>query len=161
VNKILILILGAVVVVIIGAGILWQSNQQGQFLAEPTPTSIPTLVLEATPTPIGAPDTGMPPTEEKSDLEQIKELFAAKYNKPIEEAEVSINENTGTHATGGVKFTGEISGAMWLAYHDGEKWILVHDGQGTIPCSAIEPYNFPIDMVPECWDEDAGKLINR
>lgn len=160
-NKILILILGAVVLVIIGAGILWQSNKQGQFLAEPTPTLIPTVMPEVSPTPISAPDTGMPPTEEKSDLEQIKELFAAKYNKPIEEAEVSISKNTGTHATGGVKFTGEISGAMWLAYHDGEKWILVHDGQGTIPCSAIEPYNFPTNMVPECWDEDAGELIIR
>jgi hypothetical protein len=161
VNKLLILILGAIIVVVVGAGILWQSSKQGQLLAEPTPVLTPTLGPTATPTPIGAPDTGMPPTEEKSDLEQIKELFAAKYNKPIEEAEVSINENTGTHATGLVKFTGEISGAMWLAYHDGEKWIIAHDGQGTIPCSAIEPYNFPTDMVSECWDEDAGELIIR
>lgn len=112
----------------------------------------PSVEVAPTPTPV---------KETKSDLEQIKEAFAKKYSKPIDEVNVTINKNTGTHTSGSVKFTGEMGGAMWLAYNDGTKWIIVFDGHGTIPCSAIEPYDFPTDMVPECWDEATSKLIER
>lgn len=54
-----------------------------------------------------------------------------------------------------------MGGAMWLAYNNGEKWLIVFDGQGTIPCSAVDPYNFPSDMVPECWDETTEGLYRR
>jgi len=54
-----------------------------------------------------------------------------------------------------------MGGAMWLAYNDGEKWLLIFDGQGAIPCEAIDPYNFPTDMAPECWNEATSQLIKR
>lgn len=146
----------AIVAIIAGGGILLWSMKPGLPSAEPTPK--PTLAPEVTPTA----EVTVPVEEEgKTDLEQIKELFAEKYSKPIEDASVNISENTGTYATGGVRFAGEISGAMWLAYNDGEKWIIVYDGQGTIPCESVDPYEFPAEMVPECWDEDVGELINR
>lgn len=131
-----------------------------QITLTPSPTIEATPVVAPTPAPTPMPSP-TPKEETKSDLEQIKEAFAKKYSKPINEVSVTINKNTGTHASGSVKFTGEMGGAMWLAYNDGEKWKIVFDGQGTISCSVIEPYDFPTDMVSECWDEATSKLIKR
>lgn len=139
---------------IAGGGYLWWSLKSKTSSVSPTPTP------EVTP----APTPEQTPTREeetKSDLEQIREAFAQKYSKPLDEVIVNISENTGTYATGGVRFAGEESGAMWLAYNDGEKWLIVFDGHGTIPCSAVDPYDFPADMVPECWDEATEGLYKR
>jgi len=97
----------------------------------------------------------------KSDIEIFKELFANKYTKPTGDITLTVDENTGSHANGGVKFAGEIGGAWWLAAKSGGQWVIVADGNGTVPCSAIEPYSFPTSMVPECWDEGTGTLIIR
>jgi hypothetical protein len=149
------LIILAIIALLAGAGILfWSTAKPGTGLAEPTPTLAPT----ATPT------EEVPEEEEEetvSDLELIKEALAEKHSKPLEETTVTIDENTGTYANGGVKFEGEIGGAWWLAYHDASGWIIVADGNGTVLCSDIEPYNFPVDMVPECWDETTSTLITR
>lgn len=150
------LIILAIIAILAGGGILWWS-----MMASTSPSEV-----SLTPTPTLTETPGEEPEEEeemetKSDLEQIIEAFAEKYSKPIGDVDVNISENTGTYATGGVRFAGEMGGAMWLAYNDGEEWIIVHDGHGTIPCSSVDPYSFPADMVPECWDEDAGELINR
>jgi len=150
-----LLILGSLsLVAIIGAGILfWTLMKPTALIGKPTP--VPTIESIATPMPT------IPPTETKSDLEKIKELFAQKYSKPIEDVKATISKNDGTYANGGIIFTGEISGAMWLAYKKGENWQIVFDGQGTIPCESIEPYDFPKGMVPECWDSSLKKLIKR
>jgi hypothetical protein len=147
----------AVIAVLAGGGILVWSMRPGMAPTEVTPT--PTISPELT----SAPKPTVPAEEEEtmSDLEQIRILFSEKYDKPLGDVELSISKNTGTYATGGVKFAGEISGAMWLACNDGEGWIIVHDGQGTIPCESVDPYDFPNSMVPECWDEATSKLITR
>lgn len=157
-GKKFLLLIGIIllIVAIAGGGYLWWSVK----LRAPLPTPTPTLIASPTVTPTPE-QTPIEEKEIKSDLEQIREVFAEKYSKPLDEVIVNISENTGTHATGGVSFAGEMGGAMWLAYNDGEKWILVHDGHGTIPCSAVDPYNFPTDMVPECWDEATSTLITR
>ena len=150
-----LLILGSLsLVVIIGVGILfWTLMKPIALIGKPTP--VPTIESTATPMPT------IPPTETKSDLEKIKELFAQKYSKSISEVDVTINKNTGPYASGGVSFAGEMGGAMWLAHKKGENWQIIFDGQGTIPCESIEPENFPKEMVPECWDSSLKKLIKR
>jgi len=157
-KKVLIpLLVLAVIALLAGGGILVWSMRSSIPSTVATPT--PTISPEET----SAPEPTVPAEEEEtqSDLEQIRILFSEKYDKPLNEVEVNISENTGTYATGGVKFAGEIGGAMWLAYNDGEEWTIVHDGQGTIPCSVVETYDFPTGMVPECWDEATSKLIVR
>jgi hypothetical protein len=97
-------------------------------------------------------------TEDEDKLALVK-LFSQKYNKPEEDVNLTINKNTGIYATGGINFSGELAGAMWLAFKDDSGWKLIFDGNGTIPCSSVEPYDFPLDMVSECWDEETQKLI--
>lgn len=161
-DKKYILVIGLTlfVLAIAGGGFLWWSTKSNapSVKPSPTPTPISSPIVTPTPTPEATPAKE---EETKSDLEQIREAFAKKYDKSLEEVIVDIDKNTGTHASGGISFAGEMGGAMWLAYNDGEKWLIVFDGQGTIPCENIEPYDFPTDMVPECWDEATSKLIKR
>lgn len=98
--------------------------------------------------------------ENNSDLfSTLIDIFSQKYEKPKEEINLTISKNTGIYASGGISFSGEISGAMWLAFKGDSGWKLIFDGNGTIPCESVLPYSFPTDMVSECWDEDLGKLI--
>jgi len=159
-NNKLILIIAIVLLIaaIAGGGFLWWSMRAGVPSVEPT----------ARPTPVASPEI-MPspevtPTEEeetKTDLEQIKEAFAEKYNRSIDEVNATIDNNTGTYANGLIRFAGEISGGWWLGYNGDEGWIIVADGNGSVMCEDIEGYDFSVDMVPECWDEATSTLIQR
>jgi len=156
-NKlILIVTVLLLLIAIVGGSYLWWSVKSSVPSVEPTPSPIPIVSPEVTPevTPAGE-------REEKSDLEQIREAFAEKYDKSLEEVILNISENTGTYASGGVSFAGEMGGAMWLAYNDGSGWKITYDGHGAIPCSAVDPYDFPTDMVSECWDEATEGLYKR
>lgn len=99
-------------------------------------------------------------SEIKNDYDLIIEAFSKKYDKPLSAITLTLNKNTGTHAQGGVKFEGELSGAWFLCHKGAGGWAIVADGNGTISCSLIEPYDFPVDMVPECVD-DEGNLVER
>ncbi len=166
---ILLIIIGMAIVggVAVSAFRLGQSRSSQPVETLPTPSPRPeadqplaetaTPELAAEPTSITSTPTG----KQKSDREKIKEAFAEKYSKPLDEVEVTISKNTGTHASGSVRFTGEMGGAMWLAYKKTDDWLIVFDGNGTIPCSAVDPHNFPATMAPECWNEATGKLITR
>jgi hypothetical protein len=114
----------------------------------PSPTIQPTSSLTSTPKP-------------QSDIEGIKNAFAVKTGKPASSVVVTVSQNTGTHAKGGISFDGEMGGGWFLAYKKTDGWIIVADGNGTISCSAIEPYTFPTNMVPECYDEKNDTVVKR
>jgi len=93
----------------------------------------------------------------------IKNLFAAKYDKEVSEITININQETENHIRGEVEFEpgdpGNLGGFLVAKKNGG--WELVYDGNGVIFCSLIEPYNFPVDMVVECYDEETGKPKDR
>lgn len=123
---------------------------------------IPNLTETGTLEPTTPPAETESDSETKSDEDKIRQVLADKYDRTVEETEVSVSKNIGTHASGSVRFAGEMGGGMWLAYKDGDNWIITYDGHGTIPCSAVNnPYNFPTDMAPECWNETTNSLITR
>jgi len=102
-----------------------------------------------------------PTTKQESAIDQITTLFMTKYDKSKEETTITISKSTLNHIQGGVKFEGEIGGGMFFAYKDDSgEWTLIYDGHGTIPCDDIEPYSFPVDMIPECIDNN-GQLVIR
>jgi len=96
-----------------------------------------------------------------ADLAMIKEAFAKKYNKSIDDVSVKVSKSTATLASGGVGFAGEMGGGWFLAAKVGDKWVIVDDGNGTISCQKIAPYNFPVSMVPECYDEVKQDVVIR
>ncbi len=64
-----------------------------------------------------------------------------------------ITEQTEEHATGG------LPGGYFLAAREGSTWVIVYDGQATPSCAEITPYNFPVDMVPECLDAENNLVV--
>lgn len=143
------------------------SQKTTSLPSEPSPTAIMTEITLEVPSPTAvitreeeAIKTPSPTVVKKSDLEQIKEAMAERHGKPVGETIINISKNTGTHATGGVKFEGEVGGGWFLAAKKDGKWVIVDDGNGTISCEVIEPWDFPSSIVPECVDE-LGNPVTR
>lgn len=125
-------------------------------LNEPSPTPVtqelPTDITQ-TSQPENTPTSNLPTIEE-----QLTLFFATKFSRPQEEAILTVSQNTGAHATGGIKFQDDISGGMWLAHNDNGNWIVDYDGNGTIACEKVEPFNYPSSIITECWDENTNNI---
>lgn len=92
----------------------------------------------------------------------IKQAFKEKYpDWEIEKVKVQVGNSTDDYASGGVSFEDEIGGGWWLAAKVGQKWEIAADGNGTVSCADIDPYGFPVDMAPYCFDEEIGQMIDR
>jgi hypothetical protein len=171
VNKFLIIalfIMTALLFFVAGAFMFWFYQDKLPFKREASPspsaaaspvTSLPetspSLMPVATPEPTATPAS----VEEKSDIELIREALATRHGKSFEETIVNIDEIRLPYANGGVKFEGEMGGAWFLAYKGAEGWLIAEDGNGTITCELVEPYNFPVDMVPECFTRDGHRVV--
>ena len=130
-----------------------------QIPGEVVPTPTPEVTNVPSPQPTPTPEEAAPtPTVDESGL--IKQAVFKKTGLDATQAEVSINKNTGQHATGNIKEFEAVGGAYWLAAKTTEGWVCVYDGQSQPTCEQIAPYNFPKDMVPECLDEN-GKVVKR
>lgn len=96
--------------------------------------------------------------EENSLEEDLRAYFSVKLETPAETLKLTISQNTGTHALGGVSEAEGVGGALWLAHNTNGKWVVDFDGNGTIPCSSVLPHNYPKELVSECWDETTNSL---
>jgi len=115
-----------------------------------TPT--PTISLQPSPSPVPSP------TSNETDL--IKAAIYALTGLDEVKAEVIINQNTDTHAKGGIREYGAVGGAYWIAAKSDNKWVGVYAGQAHPTCNEIASYDFPTDMVPECLDAN-GNVLTR
>ena len=101
--------------------------------------------------------------EEVSKEEAIKSLFASKYSESASNISITIEKENGNYVRGIVEFgeggPGQAGG--FLAVKTEEGWELVYDGNGAVPCSDIELYDFPTDIIGECFDEETGAFIER
>ncbi len=118
-------------------------------ISTPTPSPIPT--------PTESTQSAKPQTDE---IDKVKAAIYAKTGLTKDKAEVSVNKITPTHATGNIKEFEAVGGAYWIAAKKDGKWVAVYDGQSQPECSLIKPYDFPLDMVPECLNA-SGKVISR
>jgi hypothetical protein len=77
---------------------------------------------------------------------EIRYLLAKKYNKSIDEVEITISKQDGNYIGGSVLF-GEGSpggGDMFLARKIGNIWEVVFDGNGNVDCNKMrQEYGFP------------------
>jgi len=119
----------------------------------PTPDNQPPTEPTQITQPENTPTSNLPTIEE-----QLTLFFATKFSRPQEEAILTVSQNTGTHATGGIKFEGDMAGGMWLAHNDAGNWIVDYDGNGTIACEKVEPFNYPSSIITECWDENTNNV---
>jgi len=171
----LILIIGVILILVGGA--YWYSQQmknaEPEEVAEPTgvrivdvPESTESEDLEEVEEEIDAEedlaDEAIIEEESEEDIiSALKELFAEKYDKEVEDVTVTISELEGDYLVGGVSFGGEMGGGHVLAAKVDGEWTLVFDGNGTIPCEDVDAVDFPADLAPECWNEATSESVVR
>ncbi len=158
--QIFLVVTAVVLLLVAGAGLFWLYQNKVAIKPEEVSTTATPTEIE-TPSPTSIPFTPTEAEEEVSDLEQISQALADRHSKPVEDANVTIQDNDGEYAKGGVVFEGEIGGGWWLAAKVDGEWIIVADGNGSVLCADIEGYDFPTSMVPECWDEATSTIIYR
>lgn len=117
----------------------------------------PPFVLDTTEG--NTPDGMTAATEEEQIAADVKAALIEKHGESAEAMTVSVSTVDGEYATGAAKE--EFGGGMWFAAKVGDRWELAWDGNGTIGCADIGPYEFPVSLVPECWDEDTQELVVR
>lgn len=85
-------------------------------------------------------------------LQQIREAFAQKYDRSIEEINLTVSQSTPEHIRGGVKFGDGLygEGGIFFAALVDDKWELVFDGNGMIACELLNQYNFPEEFQADC-----------
>lgn len=142
--------------------------QNTQTAVSPTvsPTAIPPMRLQSTPTPASAltPTSTFTPTpivDEESLLKTvIKEALVAKFGSDGSSLTITVSQIDGNYAKGGATEQG--GGGMWFAAKVNGAWKLVWDGNGVILCSDLTAYpDFPSVMIPECWNEVTQKTVQR
>ncbi|OQA93743.1 MAG: hypothetical protein BWY24_00346 [Microgenomates group bacterium ADurb.Bin219] len=105
--------------------------------------------------------TSAPTIDETEALKTaIKKALVAKHGSSANELKISVSKVVGGYAQGGA--SGEGGGGMWFGAKVNGQWQLVWDGNGVITCESFGSYpDFPKEMVPECYDEQSGKMKKR
>jgi hypothetical protein len=83
----------------------------------------------------------------------IEAALAERTGLAADQLDVTIDLNTGAHASGSFMQVGATSGAHYLAVILDGTWTVVFEGQDAPFCSDIEVYNFPVEIVPFCLAE--------
>jgi len=99
----------------------------------------------------------------------IKKLYSEKLGVDPSTIQVEIIQSTMDHISGSIQFNepdeeAAISNGIesFLAAKDENgDWVLVISGNETLTCDLVKPYNFPAEMVPECFDDGTGKMMER
>jgi len=92
---------------------------------------------------------------------QVGNTLAKKHGKTLSETKVKVEKFTAYFAQGTFGFNNEAAGNWWLAGKEKGGWLLVAEGRETVSCEEIEGYNFPNEMVPQCYSQRLKKLIKR
>ena len=89
-------------------------------------------------------------TKNISKIDTIIEKAAPEW--PIDQITVTVLQNTGDHARGGVVYQDDqgSGGGYWFAVKETDAWRIVLDGNGQISCSQMQKEGFPEAMIPDC-----------
>ncbi|MFC1615861.1 S-layer homology domain-containing protein [Patescibacteria group bacterium] len=100
--------------------------------------------------------------QDVSELSEDIRVALEAYNPGYDysDAIVSVYEQDDTYAYGGV---GESAGggAIWYAVYDVGGWFIIGVTQDLLPCSAIMAHDFPLSMLPACYDETTETAVDR
>ncbi len=120
---------------------------------------------EAVPEVEAVPSAPVIPSDEESrDITVliVANLLAAKYSVDVTTIEVTISDARDEFASGSSgPVGGGPGGGYWYAALVDGAWVIAADGNGVILCSEIAPYDFPVDMIPECYDEATEQSVVR
>ena len=104
--------------------------------------------------------------EEAAETEALKgELRQAFVNKyadwDINNVVVELSMTTEGYATGSIGFADTFGGGYFFAAETADGWVIAWDGQDLVDCADIEPYDFPTEIIPYCYDYENGVDVER
>lgn len=93
----------------------------------------------------------------------LKNAFSKKYNKDISNVSVFIEIFQESFIKGGVDFDNSGYTATFYAYKSLENtdWEIVAVENGVVACNIIDPYNFPSNIITQCYSYSSGTVVNR
>jgi hypothetical protein len=148
-NKKILSLVIILIIFLVGCG-TFEIGIESNTLPEAIPPTIEIPVDTATmPQPTEEPTA--PP--EQSDETAILAALADKLDIQMEDVPFAITENTGRHVKGNV------SNGYFLAAKQDGMWVIIYDGQANPPCLDIDLNEFPLEMVPECLDDNNNLVI--
>lgn len=103
-----------------------------------------------------------PSVDEKENITNaIKKALIAEHGSDAGKLNVTVSKIVDNYAQGGASQVGA-GGGMWFAAKVEGNWELVWDGNGIINCSDLTDFpDFPVNMIPECFDETNNAMIKR
>gem|GEM_PF-2253947 len=102
--------------------------------------------------------------EEKSAFleDSLKQAFVDKYDDwDIDNIVLELQVSTEGYASGGVGFADTFGGGYFYAAETAEGWVIAWDGQDLVACEDIELYDFPVEIIPYCYDYENGVDVER
>lgn len=121
--------------------------------AEPTAKSIPTITYTETQLPSETPQIEQETPTPEDDPGAILRILGEYVGSDPQELGVNIQEITNG------KTKGYFYGGYFLAVEEDDEWIILYAGEDTPLCADVDPYFFPLELVPECLDSDGNKVI--
>lgn len=89
----------------------------------------------------------------------LKQQLAAKIEKNIEDIQLEISSQNDNFLRGAYTLGKEPLSYILLAVGSQNNWQIVFDGQTLLLCQEIEQYNFPQEMIKDCYkNEQSAKL---
>jgi len=88
--------------------------------------------------------------EEECVEKEIQIILAEKYQKDIDDVNITVNRSNDNYAAGSVLFGqgGPGEGGMFLAAKIDNQWQVVFDGNGSIDCDKMRnEYQFPDEIL--------------
>ena len=98
----------------------------------------------------------------EDDVSAVRQKIAESFNMDISEVQITTEgESSLEYMTGYVNVGEGEKGGIYFAARTSDGWVIAHNGVGVVYCDLVDQYDFPVGMVPKCYDIDTGISIER
>jgi|SaaInlStandDraft_5_1057022.scaffolds.fasta_scaffold91222_2 hypothetical protein len=96
------------------------------------------------------------------DVSAVRQKLAESFSLDISEVQITTEgESSLEFMTGYVNVGEGEKGGIYFAARTSDGWIIAHNGVGIVYCDLVDQYDFPVGMVPKCYDIDTGISVER
>ncbi|MFZ5438077.1 MAG: hypothetical protein ACOZAK_03425 [Patescibacteria group bacterium] len=96
------------------------------------------------------------------DVQQVREKLAESFKMDLAEVQITAEAESSLEFMTGFVNVGEgDKGGIYFAAKTADGWQIAHNGVGLIYCEIVDKYNFPVGMIPKCYDAVTGTSKER
>ncbi len=96
------------------------------------------------------------------DVQQVREKLAESFKMDLAEIQITAEAESSLEFMTGFVNVGEgDKGGIYFAAKTTDGWQIAHNGVGLVYCEIVDKYNFPVGMIPKCYDAVTGMSKER